>query len=83
MDGLIALDKCICNALGDTECNARPHLDNFRKDNLNKIVSTRLNFNSIKNKFDKLVNLIKGKIGVTMISQSMIDDAFTESQFSV
>ena len=83
MDRLIALGKCISNSLDDAESNARSHLDNFRKDNLNKIVSACLNFNSIINKYNQLVNLIKGRIDVIIIFESIINDAFTESQFSV
>ena len=83
MDRLIALGKCISNSLDDAESNARSHLDNFRKDNLNKIVSACLNFNSIINKYNQLVNLIKGRIDVTIIFESIINYAFAESQFSV
>ena len=81
MEDLIALDKCIFYTLNGTEPNARSQLDSLRRDNLNKIIFAYLNINSIRNKFDHLADLIKGKIDVLMISESKIDDSFRDSQF--
>ena len=81
MDDLVALDKCISYTLNDTEPNLRSPLGNLRRDNLNKIIFAHLNTNSIKNKFDQLADLVKGKIDVLMISKSKIDDSFPYSQF--
>ena len=81
LEDLIALDKCIFYTLNGTEPNARSQLDSLRRDNLNKIIFAYLNINSIRNKFDHLADLIKGKIDVLMISESKIDDSFRDSQF--
>ena len=81
MDDLVALDNCISYALNDTEPNARSQLENLRRDNLNKITFAHLNVNSIKNKFDQLADLIKGKIDVLMLSESKIGDSFLDRQF--
>ena len=81
MDDLAALDKCISYTLNDTEPNARSQLNNLRRDNLNKIIFAHLNINSIRNKFDQLADLVKGKIDILMISESKIDDSFPDSQF--
>ena len=81
MDDLVALDKCIPYTLNNTEPNARSQLGNLRRDNLNKITFAHLNINSIRNKFDQRADLIKGKIDVSMVSESKIDDSFSDSQF--
>ena len=79
MNDLVAWDKCISNTLNDTYPNASS-LENLRRDNLNKIIFVRFNINSIRNKFDQLDDLIKGKIDVLIISEPKIDDSL-DSQF--
>ena len=54
---------------------------NLRKDNLNEIIFAHLNINSIRKKFDQLADLIKGKIDVSMISESKIDNSIPDSHF--
>ena len=81
MDDLVALDKYIFYTLNGTEPNARSQLNNLRRDNLNEIIFAYLNINSIKNKFDQLADLIKGKIDVLMLSESKVDDSFRDIQF--
>ena len=71
------------NALNDTKHNAGSQLDNLRRKNLNKIIFAHLNISSVRNKFNQLADLIKGKIDVLMISKSKIDDSFPDSQFSL
>ena len=81
MDKLVNLDKCIINTVKDTELNARSQLGNFCRGNLNKITFAHINTNSIRNKFDQLAVLIKGKIDALIISESKIDGSFPDSQF--
>ena len=42
-----------------------------RRDNVN------ININSVRNKFDQVADLMKGKIDVLMTSESKIDDSFS------
>ena len=79
MNDLVAWDKCISNTLNDIYLNASS-LENLRRDNLNKIIFVRFNINSIRNRFDQLDDLIKGKIDVLIISEPKIDDSL-DSQF--
>ena len=81
LDDLVALDKGIFYTLNGTEPNARSQLDSLLRDNLNKIIFAYLNINSIRNKFDQLAGLTKGKIDLLMISESKIVDSFRDSQF--
>ena len=42
----------------------------IRKENLNKLIVTHLNINSIRNKFGFLLNKIKGNVDVITISET-------------
>ena len=50
---------------------------------MNKIIFAHLNINSVRNKFDQVADLMKGKIGELMTSESKIDDSFHDSQFFI
>ena len=63
-----------------------PYTDNLkfiRKDNLNQLIIAYLNLNSIRNKFDFLVDKIKGNVNIMMISQTKLDNVFPNGQFSI
>ena len=51
--------------------------------NLNRLILAHLNINSTRNKFDHLVNGIKGNITVLMISKTKLDDSFPSMQFLI
>ena len=58
-------------------------LKSMRSKNLNKLVFARLNINSIRNKFEFLVEQVKGKRDVLMISETKIDASFTIANFVI
>ena len=58
-------------------------LSSLRKKNLNRLVLAHLNINSIRNRFDQLVNVIKGNIDALMISETKLDDSFPSIQFLI
>ena len=58
-------------------------LSSLRKKNLNRLILAHLNINSVSNKFDQLVNGIKGNIDVLMISETKLDDSFPSMQFLI
>ena len=58
-------------------------MSSLRKKNLNRLILARLNINTIRNKFDQLVNGIKGNIDVLMISETKLDDSFPSMQFLI
>ena len=47
-----------------------------RKRNLKRIILGHLNINSIRNKFDLLVDQIKGNFDIMVISETKSDDPF-------
>ena len=59
------------------------NLENIQKNNAKKIVITHLNINSIRNKFDFLVDIFKDNIDILIKSESTLDDSFPDSQFLI
>ena len=56
-------------------------LRSLRKKNLNDLILADLNINSLRNKFDQLVNGIKGNTDVLMMSETKLDDSFPSIKF--
>ena len=54
-----------------------------RKSNLNRIVVARLNINSLRNKFDYLIEQITGNIDILMISETNLGSSFPTGQFLI
>ena len=51
--------------------------------NLNRAIITQININSIRNKFDALVNGDRGNVDILMISETKTDYSFTTRQFLI
>ena len=58
-------------------------LNAFRCQNLNRIIVAHLNINSIRNKFDVLVDMISNNIDILLLSETKIDDSFPDAQFFI
>ena len=56
-------------------------LQGLRTRNTDKIILGHLNINSVRNKFDFLVDLVKDKVDVLVISETKIDCTFPNEQF--
>ena len=69
--------------LSKTKDNCLNVLTSLRKDNVDRMIFAHLNINSIRNKFDNLSQLIRGKIDVLLISATKIDDSFPKGQFLI
>ena len=65
--------------------DSNPHniLKCLRSNNIDKIIISHLNINSVRNKFDHLVDLIMGNIDILLISETKIDDSFPTNQFQI
>ena len=57
------------------------HLHNLRLKNLCRLVCAHLNINSLRNKFDLLVNIVKDKIDILMISKTKFNWSIPKGQF--
>ena len=55
----------------------------LRLKNVNKLIIAHFNINSLRNKFEFLISLIKYNIDVLMISETKLDESFPTSQFMI
>ena len=51
--------------------------------NLHRIVIAHININSIRNKFEVLLNGVRGNVDILIISETKIDDSFPLTQFLI
>ena len=57
-------------------CDFEKELNSIRLKNGNRIIIGHLNINSIRNKFETIVNIIEKNIDIFMISETKIDNSF-------
>ena len=58
-------------------------LKSVRRKNLPQILFAHLNINSLRNRFDALVDHIKRNVGILVISETKLDESFSEGQFEI
>ena len=58
-------------------------LKSVRRKNLPQILFAHLNINSLRNRFDALVDHIKRNVGILVISETKLDESFPEGQFEI
>ena len=68
-------------AKGEEE--VKSSLCNIKLRNLNCLIFSQININSIRNKFELLFSLVSNNIDVLLISETKIDNTFPVSQFCV
>ena len=51
--------------------------------NLNRLVISHLNINSIRNKFEPLKNIIKGNLDILVLTETKIDESFPNQEFRI
>ena len=55
----------------------------MRMKHLNNLIIAHLNINSLRNKFEFLVEFIRGKVDIIMISETKIDESFPLGKFKI
>ena len=50
---------------------------------MKKLIIAHLNINSLRNKFEFLVDQIKGKVDLLMVSETKLDESFPQGQFKI
>ena len=63
------------------KCNFESDLKNLRKKNMHKTVVGKININSMRNKFDHLMEAVSGNIDILLITETKIDSTFLVNQF--
>ena len=58
-------------------------LKNLRLKNVNRLICAQLNINSLRSKFDSLINIINNNIEILMISETKLDPSFPTGQFYI
>ena len=58
-------------------------LKSIRQENINKLVFAHINIHSLRNRFELLVDQVKGNIDVLMISETKTDDSFPLGDFLI
>ena len=58
-------------------------LENLRLKNVNRLICVQLDINSIRNKFDSLVNILNNNTDILMISETKLDLSFPSGQFHI
>ena len=51
--------------------------------NIDRIIIAQININSIRNRFEALVNEVRGNVDILMISKTKTDDSFPPTQFLI
>ena len=54
-----------------------------RLQNPNRLIIAQLNINSLRNKFDSLVQLLHNNLDILLISETKIDSSFPTAQFQI
>ena len=58
-------------------------LKNLRLKNVNRLRCAQLNINSLRKKFESLINIINNNIDILMISETKLDPSFSTGQFHI
>ena len=58
-------------------------LKNTRLKNPNRLIIAQLNINSLRNKFDSLVQILHNNLDILSISKTKIDSSFPTAQFQI
>ena len=67
------------NSSDDRDC--RTSLKSLRLSNVGNIIIAHLNINSLRNKFDSLIELIESNIDVLIIGETKLGKSFPDAQF--
>ena len=71
------------DVLNVSHSDAQQVFKDIRKSNVNELVFGQLNINTLRNKFDMLSELIKGFVDLFLISETKLDNSFSEGQFFI
>ena len=78
---LVTVHECFSDALEKAKSGKNPSLQTIHKDDLNELIFAHLNINSNCNKFESLADIIKDNIDILMISETKLDDSFSDGLF--
>ena len=59
------------------------NIENIRSKNPNRLIIAQLNINSLRYKFDSLVEILHSNVDILLISETKIDSSFPTAQFKI
>ena len=59
------------------------NIENIRSKNPNRLTIAQLNINSLRNKFDSLVEILHSNVDILLILETKIDSSFPTAQFKI
>ena len=59
------------------------NIENIRSKNPNRLIIANLNINSLRNKFDLLVEILHSNVNILLISKTKTDSSFPTAQFKI
>ena len=65
------------------EQGAHSILHQLRLSNVNKVIIGHLNINSLRNKFEMIMDILNGVIDILVVSETKLDDSFPFSQICI
>ena len=71
------------NQIPKIDHRALASLKNIRIQNLHNVIIGQLNINSLRNKFDSLVQLIHNNLDILILTETKLDHTFPEKQFLI
>ena len=71
--GCLEVEKC--NSVTQN-VSFNNELNSMRIKHVSKLIIAHLNINSVSNKFELLIEFIRGKVDILMISETKVDESF-------
>ena len=68
-------------SIKDVSLDLLLEIKNLRLRNVNEVVVSNININSLRNKFEHLEELVMKHIDVLVITETKLDDSFSTSHF--
>ena len=59
------------------------NIENIRSKNPNRLIIAQLNINSLRYRFDSLVEILRSNVDILLISETKIDSSFPTAQFKI
>ena len=71
------------NSVASIRLRKQNFFNDLRKQNPDRMIISHLNVNSLQNKFEFLVPLVKDNIDILMLSETKLDSSFPHAEFSI
>ena len=81
-DSIFISNKSV-SLIDESFLDSDKNLKNIRLKNSNRLIIAQLNINSLRNKFDFLVQIMSNNVDLFLVSETKIDSSFPNAQFHI